>query len=50
MTADYPLPTKYTIFFNFISGQDIVDKIAGVQTGTGDKPINPVIMSKVTVK
>ena len=50
MTADYPLPNNYTIFGKVVSGQDVVDKIAGVKTGTNDKPITPVIMKTVTVK
>lgn len=50
MTADYPLPNSYTIFGKVVSGQEVVDKIAVVQTGANDKPISPVIMKKVTVK
>src|SRR3989338_4151992 len=50
MTADYPLPNNYTIFGKVVSGQDVVDKIANVKTGTNDKPISPVIMKTVTVK
>ncbi len=48
MTAEYPLPNNYTIFGKVVSGQDIVDKIAGVQTGANDKPLSPVTMTKVT--
>jgi cyclophilin family peptidyl-prolyl cis-trans isomerase len=50
MTADYPLPNSYTIFGKVVSGQDVVDKIANVKTGTNDKPVEPVVMKKVTVK
>ncbi len=50
MTADYPLPNNYTIFGKVTSGQDVVDKIATVQTGVGDKPVSPVIMKTVTVQ
>lgn len=50
MTADYPLPNNYTIFGKVVSGQDVVDKIANVETGLNDKPVKPVIMSKVTVE
>lgn len=48
MTADYPLPNNYTIFGKVVSGQDVVDKIASVQTGANDKPLSPVTMTKVT--
>lgn len=50
MAADYPLPSQYTIFGKVISGQDIVDKIDAVKTGTNDKPVSPVVMKKVTVE
>jgi cyclophilin family peptidyl-prolyl cis-trans isomerase len=50
MTADYPLPNDYTIFGKVVSGQDVVDKIAGVKTGANDKPVSPVTMKTVTVK
>ncbi|KND48170.1 MAG: peptidyl-prolyl cis-trans isomerase B (cyclophilin B) [Parcubacteria bacterium C7867-006] len=48
MTADYPLPNNYTIFGKVVSGQDVVDKIASVQTGANDKPASPVVMKTVT--
>lgn len=50
MHADYPLPNLYTIFGKVVSGQEVVDKIANVQTGAGDKPVTPVVMKTVTVK
>jgi len=50
MHADYPLPNAYTIFGKVVEGQDVVDKIANVQTGANDKPVTPVVMSKVTTK
>ena len=50
MTADYPLPNSYTIFGKVVSGQDVVDKIAAVKTGAGDRPVVPVVMKSVTVK
>jgi cyclophilin family peptidyl-prolyl cis-trans isomerase len=49
MTADYPLPNNYTIFGKVVSGQDVVDTIANVQTGANDKPSTPVVMKKVSV-
>lgn len=50
MHADYPLPNNYTIFGKVTSGQDVVDKIANVQTGANDKPTTPVTMTKVSVE
>lgn len=50
MHQDYPLPNAYTIFGKVVSGQEVVDKIANVQTGTNDKPVSPVTMLKVTVE
>ena len=34
----------YTVFGEVVSGLDVVDKIAAVPTGPGDKPVNPVTM------
>jgi len=50
MHRDYPLPKNYTIFGKVINGQDVVDKIANVQTDAADKPLSPVIMKSATVK
>lgn len=50
MHQDYPLPNNYTIFGKVVEGQDVVDKIANVQTGANDKPVSAVIMKTVTVK
>lgn len=49
MTENYPLPNAYTIFGKVVSGQEVVDKIANVETGPNDKPISPVTMKSVTV-
>ncbi len=50
MLKDYPLPYNYTIFGKVIEGQDVVDKIGQVQTGPGDRPVQPVVMQKVTIE
>jgi cyclophilin family peptidyl-prolyl cis-trans isomerase len=34
----------YTVFGEVISGFDVIDKIAAVQTAPGDKPVTPVTM------
>jgi cyclophilin family peptidyl-prolyl cis-trans isomerase len=40
----------YTVFGEVVSGLDVVDKIANVPTGPGDKPVNPVTMKIEIVK
>ena len=49
MHADYPLPPNYTIFGKLTSGEDVVDAIAGAQTGANDRPVDPVAISGVTI-
>ncbi len=50
MHADYPLPPLYTKFGRVIEGQEVVDAIANVRTGSNDKPIEKVVMEKVTIE
>jgi cyclophilin family peptidyl-prolyl cis-trans isomerase len=50
MHADYPLPPSYTKFGRVIEGQDVVDKIATMQTSPGDRPVTDVVMEKVTIE
>jgi len=50
MVADYPLPNNYTIFGKVIKGQEIANAIAQVPKDANDKPLEDVIMEKVTVK
>lgn len=50
MHQDYPLSNDYTIFGHVVSGQEVVDAIATVQTDDNDKPLEPVTMLAVTVK
>ena len=49
MHADYPLPPNYTIFGKLTAGEDVVDAIAGAQTGPNDRPVEPVSISGVTI-
>ncbi len=49
MHSDYPLPHNYTIFGKVISGIDVVDKIADSETDPADKPLQNVVINKVTV-
>ncbi len=50
MLKDTQLPHAYTIFGRVISGQDVVDAIGKVPVGANDKPVEAVVMKKVTVK
>ena len=49
MHQDYPLPYQYTIFGKVVEGLDVVDKIANVQTGEADKPIEDVVIETVII-
>ncbi|MEK7555210.1 MAG: peptidylprolyl isomerase [Patescibacteria group bacterium] len=50
MLENYPLLNNYTIFGKVVKGQDVVDKIGDVKTGSNDKPLSPVIIEKVEVE
>ena len=44
------LDGDYTVFGEVTEGLDIVDKIARVQTGYMDVPVEPVIINKITIE
>lgn len=50
MHVDHGLPPLYTKFGRVIEGQEIVDDIANVQTDRNDKPVDQVVMEKVTIE
>ena len=50
MHVNYPLPYQYTIFGFVNDGLDIIDKIASVETGDGDKPVNDVVIESIEIK
>lgn len=50
MHQDYPLPNNYTIFGKVVKGQEVVDAIAKVATNPADRPLQAVVMTKVTVE
>jgi peptidyl-prolyl cis-trans isomerase B (cyclophilin B) len=49
VTADEApwLDGKHTVFGRVQSGMEAVDAIEGVETGAGDKPVEPVLLQKV---
>ena len=49
MLEDNALPNLYTIFGRVVSGQDVVDTIGSVKTDGSDKPLEKVVIKKVTV-
>lgn len=44
------LDNRHAIFGEVIEGMDVVQKIGKVATGPGDKPVEDVVMTKVTVE
>jgi cyclophilin family peptidyl-prolyl cis-trans isomerase len=44
------LPKNYTLFGQVTRGLDVVDAIAAAPTGAGDRPIEPVAMTSVTIR
>jgi peptidyl-prolyl cis-trans isomerase B (cyclophilin B) len=50
MHIDYPLPPSYAKFGKVTEGQSVVDAIAESQVNHKDKPVEPVVMNKVTIE
>ena len=49
MHKDVPLPHNYSIFGKVISGIEVVDMIASSKTNPSDRPIDDILIVKVTV-
>jgi cyclophilin family peptidyl-prolyl cis-trans isomerase len=49
MHADYGLPPSYTIFGKVLTGEAVVDAIAGAPTGSQDRPKAPVEIRGITI-
>jgi len=43
-----PLTSKHPVFGRVVSGMDVIDQIAQVQTGERDIPLKPVIIESIT--
>jgi peptidylprolyl isomerase len=44
------LDGRHTVFGKVVEGMDVLDKIASVPTGPGDRPAQPITIEKVTIK
>lgn len=50
VAANNFLDPKHTVFGTVTAGLDVVAKIENTQTGAGDKPVTPMIITGITLK
>ena len=46
---DNSTPSKHPVFGKVVEGEDVVRSIETVQTGAGDKPVEPVVVETIVV-
>ena len=44
------LDRRHSVFGAVVEGLEVVQQIGKVKTGTGDRPVTPVVMNKVTIE
>lgn len=44
------LDGKHAIFGKVVDGMEVIDQIGNVKTGTNDKPVEPVVINKITLE
>jgi peptidyl-prolyl cis-trans isomerase B (cyclophilin B) len=46
---NFPSNNGYAVFGKVIEGMDVVNAIKGVKTGSGDVPVEPVVIESAVV-
>ncbi len=44
-----PLSSKHPVFGHIVNGMDIIDSISGVETGSRDIPVEPIVVESVVI-